>query len=46
MGDTLGHATVPGVATAFLIMLSLGHEPRTMWVLLTAALSAPYWQRS
>jgi manganese/zinc/iron transport system permease protein len=39
--DVLGHATLPGVAAAFLLALALGHEPRSLaWLWPGGALSA------
>ncbi len=37
MGDVLAHATLPGIAGAFLIAAALGHNPRSLPILLIGA---------
>ena len=34
MGDTLGHATLPGVTITFLVLIAVGGDPRSLPVLL------------
>lgn len=37
MSDTLSHATLPGIAAAFLLAVALGHSGRDLWLLLAGA---------
>lgn len=37
MGDTLSHATLPGVAVAFILAVQFGGDGKSLWVLLLGA---------
>jgi manganese/zinc/iron transport system permease protein len=37
MSDTLSHASLPGIAIAFLLAVALGHSGRNLWLLLAGA---------
>ncbi|HEX6014574.1 MAG TPA: metal ABC transporter permease, partial [Geminicoccaceae bacterium] len=37
MSDALSHASLPGIALAFLIATALGHGGRNLWLLLAGA---------